>query len=75
MKPIVNRLQEEFEGKVSVYQLNAAQEANVRLQNQWGLRGHPAFAILDEDGSVADKLFGPQTEVDLRRAMESITSQ
>ncbi len=75
MTPIVDRLQVEFDGRVSVIQLNAAQEANVRLQNQWGLRGHPSFAVQDENGRVVHQFFGPQTETNLRQAMESVISQ
>ncbi|MFN2189882.1 MAG: TlpA family protein disulfide reductase [Candidatus Promineifilaceae bacterium] len=75
MTPIVDRLQVEFDGRVSVYRLNAAQEINVRIQSQWGLRGHPSFAVLDEDGSIVHQFFGPQTEIDLRQAMESVINQ
>jgi hypothetical protein len=46
MTPIVDRLQVEFDDRVSVFQLNAVLEANARLQNQWGLRGHPTFAVV-----------------------------
>ena len=75
MTPIVNGLEAEFEGKVSVVQLNAAQKANAALQSQWGLRGHPSFAVLDENGSVVKLFFGPQVETDLREAMDSVMSQ
>lgn len=70
--PIVNGLDEEFEGRVSTYQLNAAQEANEKLQNQWDLRGHPTFALIDVNNSVVQRLFGPQPEAVLREAMEAL---
>jgi protein-disulfide isomerase-like protein with CxxC motif len=72
MVPIVNGLDEEFEGKMSVIQLNAAVEANEKLQNQWGLRGHPTFALVDANDSVVQLLFGPQPEAVLREAMEPL---
>jgi thioredoxin-like negative regulator of GroEL len=75
MMPIVDGLSEEFEGQVSVVQLNAAQEANARMQNQWGLRGHPSFAVLDANGSIVQQFFGPQPAATLREAMESIISE
>jgi thioredoxin-like negative regulator of GroEL len=75
MMPIVDRLSQEFEGKASVVQLDAAQEDNARLQNRWGLTGHPSFALLDENGSVVQQFFGPQTEAGLREAIESVASQ
>ena len=75
MMPIVNGLEAEFEGKVSAIQLNAAQEANEKLQNQWGLRGHPTFALVDASDSVVQLLFGPQPEAVLREAMEALVVQ
>ena len=75
MMPIVDGLGEEFEGQVSVVQLNTAQKANARLQNQWSLRGHPSFALLDDEDSVVQRFFGPQAEAGLREAMESVISQ
>jgi len=75
MVPIVNGLDAEFEGKMSVIQLNAAVEANEKLQNQWGLRGHPTFALIDADDSVVQLLFGPQPEAVLREAMEPLVVQ
>jgi protein-disulfide isomerase-like protein with CxxC motif len=75
MAPIVNGLETEFEGKMSVIQLNAAVEANEKLQNQWGLRGHPTFALVDANDSVVQLLFGPQPEAVLREAMEPLVVQ
>jgi thioredoxin-like negative regulator of GroEL len=75
MMPIVNGLDEEFEGKVSTVQLNAAEEANAMLQNQWGLRGHPTFALVDANDSVVQLFFGPQPEAVLREAMETLVVQ
>jgi protein-disulfide isomerase-like protein with CxxC motif len=75
MVPIVNGLAAEFEGKMSVIQLNAAVEANEKLQNQWGLRGHPTFALIDANDNVVQLLFGPQPEAVLREAMEPLVVQ
>ena len=73
--PIVNGLSEEFEGRASVFQLNAAQSTNARLQADFGLRGHPSFVVLDEDGLVTNRFFGPQSENVLREAMELISTK
>ena len=75
MMPIVNGLEAEFEGKVAAIQLNAAQEANAKLQNQWGLRGHPTFAVIDANDNVVQQFFGPQEEATLRAAMEAVMDQ
>jgi hypothetical protein len=75
MRPIVDRLGEEFEDQVTIVQLNAGQPANAELQSQYDLRGHPSFAVLDGDGQVVQRLFGPQAEGVLRQAVMSVASQ
>ncbi|GJM41651.1 MAG: hypothetical protein DHS20C20_19330 [Ardenticatenaceae bacterium] len=72
MTPIVNGLEEEFAGQLTVLQLNAAESENEQLMQDYGLRGHPSFAILGEDGRLAQTFFGPQTEENLRRAILDI---
>ena len=72
MMPIVDGLNEEFEGQVSVLRLDAAQPTNAKLQTEYSLRGHPAFAVLDSEGRVTQRLFGPQTEGVLRQSMEAV---
>ena len=75
MMPIVDGLNEDFEGRVSVVQLDAAQPANAGLQVELGLRGHPSFAVLDSEGRVVQRFFGPQTAMVLRESMEALDSQ
>jgi len=72
MTPIVDGLSEEYEGQVSTYKLDAAQETNAELQAEFGLRGHPSFVVLDSDGRVTQHFFGPQAEATLREAIESV---
>lgn len=75
MTPIVDGLGEEFEGRVSVLQLDAALAVNAGLQTEFGLRGHPSFAVLNSEERVTERFFGPQTEVALRQSMEAVASQ
>jgi thioredoxin-like negative regulator of GroEL len=75
MRPIVDRLGEEFEDRVAVVQLNAGQMANAELQSQYNLRGHPSFVVLDGDGQAVQRFFGPQAEDVLRQAMQAVASQ
>jgi thioredoxin-like negative regulator of GroEL len=72
MTPIVNGLADEFEGQIGVQQLNAAEQSNVQLQSQFGLRGHPSFVILDADGRATQTFLGPQTEGTLRQAIMQV---
>lgn len=75
MMPIVDRLEEAFEGQVSIVRLDAGQSANLELQDQWGLRGHPSFAVLDGDGRITERFFGPQPEALLLESIEAVAGQ
>ncbi len=75
MMPIVDRLGDEFEGKVAVLQLDAGQKVNAELQSRYEVRGHPSFIVLDGDGLVVHRFFGPQAEGILRQAMLTVPSQ
>jgi len=72
MTPIVDGLKNEFAGQVNVSQLNAEEANNARLQQQYGLRGHPTFVLLDENGRSAQTFIGPQTEEILREAITTV---
>ena len=71
--PIVDGLEEEFKGKVSVSRLDAAEPEYARLQRQYGVRGHPAFVVLDRDGRIVVSFLGPQAEFVLRLAMAGVS--
>lgn len=75
MTPIVNGLARDFEGQLAVIQLDAGQKANAELLTQFGLRGHPSFAVLDGNSQIVQRFFGPQTEATLRQAMRSVADQ
>jgi len=52
--------------------INAAEPENAQLMEDFGLRGHPSFAIVARDGRLAQTFFGPQTEKSLRSAILEI---
>lgn len=72
MEPIVNGLEKEFSNEAAVIQLNANEAENARLQQQYGMRGHPTFALLDMNGQLAQILIGPQTSDVLREALTAV---
>lgn len=72
--PIVDGLEDEFNGKANVYKLNALETKNAELMTQYGLRGHPTFALLDSDGRVRQTFIGPQSEEVLREALEKASA-
>ncbi len=72
MTPIVDGLASDFSGQVRVLQLNADETENIQLQQQYGLRGHPTFAVLDRNGRVVQTFIGPQAEEVLREAITAV---
>jgi hypothetical protein len=75
MMPIVDGLEEEFDGEISVIRLDASDPGNVALQEQFGLRGHPSFVVLGPDDAAIESYFGPQTEATLRAAIKQVIGQ
>lgn len=71
MQPIVDGLEQEFSGQISIIRLDADDPANTQLMQDLGLRGHPSFALIDAQGQITARFFGPQSEDTLREAIEN----
>ena len=74
MTPIVNGLESDFEGQASVLQLDANVADNAELQQQFGMRGHPTFVVLDANDRPAQTFIGPQTEEVLHEALTAVAA-
>lgn len=72
MTPIVHGLRKEFAGQVEVLELDVYDKANARLQQDYGLRGHPSFAVLDANGRVVQTFSGAQPAELLRAALTAV---
>ncbi|MFQ5401300.1 MAG: thioredoxin family protein [Anaerolineae bacterium] len=72
MMPIVNGLENEFQGQVTVIRLNAVQLENDRLMLSYGFRGHPSFVVIDASGQETARFIGPQTSEQLAAAMTAV---
>jgi len=72
MTPIVNGLESDFEGRAAVLQLDADEVDNAQLQQQYGMRGHPTFVVLDEKSRAVQTFIGAQPEVVLREALTEV---
>lgn len=73
MTPIVDGLESDFAGRAAVLQLDANEAANAQLQQQYGMRGHPTFVVLDSNGRAVQTLIGLQTREILREALTAVT--
>jgi thioredoxin-like negative regulator of GroEL len=74
MTPIVNGLEVEFAERVNVLQLDANEGRNAQLQQQYGMRGHPTFVVLDGNGRAVQTFVGPQTKEDLYEALTAVAA-
>lgn len=74
MSPIVDRLEAEFPGEAAFLRMNAEDEDGRHLMTQFALRGHPAFALLDQNGRLAQTFSGSQSEEQLRQAITAVLS-
>ena len=72
MTPIVNGLETEFEDELIVERLNAEAEGISDLMNEFGVRGHPSFVIVDANGRIQQTYFGPQDEAVLRAGITAV---
>lgn len=68
----MNGVEQEFGDAVAFVRLDAAQPENQRVQQQYGVSGHPAVVILDDDNAVTARFFGPVTADALRDALSAI---
>ena len=68
----MNGLADEFAGEVNVVRLKADTPAVIPLQERYGGRGHPFFAVIDKDGQLTGRFFGPQPAEILREAMTAV---
>jgi len=71
----VHGLRPEYQERVNFVILDYDLAADLDLARTLGVARHPAFAVLPPGGgpdSVAQRLFGPQTEDVLRRVLDGL---
>ncbi|WP_420631026.1 hypothetical protein [Candidatus Leptofilum sp.] len=68
----MNGLEAEFGEQFDFVRLNAADAEIVQLQQNYGLRGHPAVAVLDESEVVVARYFGPESFETLQAVLEGL---
>jgi thiol-disulfide isomerase/thioredoxin len=73
MKPVVDRLEQEYEGKVEfrLYDVEKSQEGQ-DLMRQYGAQYVPTFVFLNSDGTEADRAVGEVSEDDMRAILDSL---
>lgn len=73
MKPVVDRLEQEYEGTVEfrVYDVDTSDEGSA-LMRSYGARFVPTFVFVNTDGSEAGRLEGQVAEEQLREGLDAL---
>lgn len=73
MKPVVDGLKTQYEGKVEfkLYDVEKDEEG-ARLADQLGAQFVPTFVFANADGSIAQTVVGEMTEDTLKAALDSL---
>lgn len=73
MKPLVEGLEKQYQGKVEFRKLNVEKDpAGVELANSLGVQYVPTFVFVNSDGVIAKQVVGEQTEAQLTAALDSL---
>lgn len=73
MKPLVERLEKEYAGKVEFRLYNVEKDnEGVALANSMGVQYVPTFVFAGSDGVVAQQIVGEQQETSLRSILDSL---
>jgi hypothetical protein len=75
MTPVVNGLKADFEDAVVFLSLDAASGRGKLAFDDYGLPGHPSFVLINTEGDVTWRAFGPQSRANLQDALEGALSQ
>jgi hypothetical protein len=71
MKPIVNRLEEEYKGRVTFQALNIDEASTGPAKKQYMFIGQPQFVIVGPSGDVLASRNGMQTYEKLKADIEA----
>ena len=75
MTPVVNGLMADYEEAVVYLSLDAASGRGKRAFDGYGLPGHPSYVLINTQGDVTWRAFGPQSRSSLQDALDGALSQ
>jgi thioredoxin-like negative regulator of GroEL len=73
MKPVVDRLEQQYKGKVEFkrFDVDNSDEGN-QLMGQFNAKYVPTFVFLNKDGSVSTQKVGETSESDMKKALDAL---
>ncbi len=73
MKPVVDRLREEYKGRVDIRVLNVSTDRVAGEQaDAFGIRAVPTFVFAGADGTERDRWLGGMTEEQFRDRLDAL---
>lgn len=73
MKPVVDGLKKEYEGKVEFRLLNVETDSEgVQLANELGIQYVPTFLYVNSDGVISSQVVGEQDVAQMRTALDAL---
>jgi thioredoxin-like negative regulator of GroEL len=73
MKPVVDRLEQQYKGKVEFkrFDVDNSAEGN-RLMGQFNAKYVPTFVFINKDGTVSTQKVGEIPEAEMQRALDAL---
>jgi thiol-disulfide isomerase/thioredoxin len=73
MKPVVDRLEKQYAGKIEFkrYDVDSSTEGN-QLMGRFNAKYVPTFVFINKDGSVSTQKVGETSEEDMRKALDAL---
>ncbi len=73
MKPVVDRLKQEYEGRVEfrIYDVDKSSEGQ-ELMRSYGAQYVPTFVFVNSDGVEVDRAVGETSEAEMRRMLDAL---
>jgi hypothetical protein len=72
MQPIVDGLENNYQGTVEFVQINASTKEGLEIFNAYSLFGHPSYIIIDDTGEILWQSVGEQSEESIENVLNSI---
>jgi thiol:disulfide interchange protein len=73
MKPVVDRLEKQYEGKVEFRVINVEKDSQgSALMDQFNAQYVPTFVFINTDGSQSDLKVGELKQADLEKALDAL---
>ena len=73
MKPVVDRLEKQYKGKVEFRLVNVdTDQRGGELMQQFGTQYVPTFVFISSDGTTAGKRIGETSEQQMRSALDAL---